>query len=186
MSDWLDHFADSFVKQSAARTTVMGAQTSKSGFGSNISRSSGPNGIAPSPRPVRNPQMRATPKAPKPIAPSISSSVSLPKSFPSPKPPNIKVSFVGALRAAARPVASAFFKGVRRAPVAAWRMTPTSVKTLGLGGLGAYGAIKGGTKAHQHFYNVKRERREQNPALVRQRQLASTYRYGSGDITTPF
>jgi hypothetical protein len=182
MSDWLDHFAEAFVKQSNARTTVMGSRAEKAGMGSAMARSSGPTGIAPTPKPVRNPQTRATTTAPKAQPPSISSAVTLPKSFPAPKPPQLKVSFA----AAAKPVMAAFFRGVRGIPGAAWRVTPKSVKVLGGAGLGGVGAYKAGKGLYGHFSEESQQRQARQPARVRQQQLSNTFRYGSGTASSSF
>ena len=186
MSDWLDHFAEAFVKQSNARTTVMGSRAEKAGMGSAMARSSGPKGIAPTPKPVRNPQTRATPRAPRAQAPSVSSAVTLPKSFPAPKPPQLKVSSVAALKAAVKPVAAAFFRGVKGIPGAAWRVTPKSVKVLGGAGLGGVGAYKAGKGLYGHFSEESRQRQARHPARVRQQQLSNTFRYGSGTAGPSF
>jgi hypothetical protein len=179
MSDWLDHFAEAFVKQSNPRAEGFAAAPEKSGIGSAISRSSGPKGIAPTPKPVRNPQTRATPRAPKAQPPSFPTSVDLPKSFSTPAPPKIVLN-------SAKPVVAAFFKGVRAIPSAAWRFTPKGVKTVGAVGLGGVGAYKVGKGLYGHFSEEEERRFAQHPSLERQRRLANTYRYGSGTAQSSF
>jgi hypothetical protein len=169
MGDWLDNAALSFVKESAARTTVMGTKAQKSGFGSSMSRMGSPRGIAPTPRPVRNPQTRATPAPPKPTPPRVASAVTLPRSMNVPAPPKLVTSSV----------AQAFFKGVMGTPKFLWRATPGTAKAgvgLGLAGFGTYKAGKG---LAGHFRGVQAARRANLPQVRRQQQLYDTLRYGA-------
>lgn len=173
MSDWLDTAALEFVKQSAARTTVMGSQPQKSGFGSTMSRMGSPGGIAPSPRPVRNPQTRATPKPPSPMMPRTGKAVTLPRSMPMPAPPKLKTSSV----------ASAFFRGVKGLPGFLFRATPTPVKVVGGLSLAGAGAGVAGSKVVRHTRGVQADRLAKLPSVRQKQELYDTFRYGAPRAT---
>lgn len=173
MSDWLDTAALEFVKQSAARTTVMGSQPQKSGFGSTMSRMGSPGGIAPTSRPVRNPQTRATPKPPSPMMPRIGKAVTLPRSMSVPAPPKLKTSSV----------ASAFAQGLRGIPRFLSRTIPTPVKVVGGLGLAGAGAGVAGSQALKHVRGVQAGRLAKLPSARRKQELYNTFRYGAPRTT---
>lgn len=173
MSDWLDTAALEFVKQSATRTTVMGSQPQKSGFGSTMSRMGSPGGIAPSSRPVRNPQTRATPKPPSPAMPRVDKAVTLPKSMPMPAPPKLVTSSV----------ASAFFRGVKGVPRFLFKATPAPVKVVGGLGLAGAGTYVAGSKALEHVQGAQADRLANLPSARQKRELYNTFRYGAPRTT---
>lgn len=177
MSDWLDTAALEFVKQSTRaptpRTQGMNMRPERSGFGSNMSRMGNPSGIAPTSRPVRNPQTRATPRPPSPATPRIGKPVALPKSMPVPAPGRLVTSSV----------AGAFFRGVKNFPRAVFHATPMPVKVvggLGLAGTAAYGV---GAKVIPHIQGVQQDRLAATPARRQRQELYNTFRYGAPRTT---